>query len=86
MDQLIHQAGLPHARLAYHGDDLGVSSVCLRQGLMHRLQFGLAPDKGGEASRRRGLQAPAQRTGPHQLTHLDRFARPLTGTGPSAVT
>ena len=86
VDHLIHQSRLADARLPHQGDHLALPGLRLGQGLVQRRQLVLPPHKGGESSRRSGLQAPAQMTGAHQLKHSTGSSRPFTGTGPSAVT
>ena len=73
----MHQARLAHARLPHQGDHLAMPDLRLGQGLVQRLQLVLPPHKGCESPRGGGLQAPAQRTGAHQLKHLDRLFQAL---------
>jgi len=77
VDHLVDQAGLPHARLSYQGDHLALPGLRLGQGMVHRRQLVLPSHKGCQAPRGGGLQAPAQRTGTHQLKHRDRLRQAL---------
>ena len=67
MHKLIGQARLAHARLAYQCHHLAVPGFRLRQRLVQSLQLGLPPDKARQPPGSRRLQAPPQRTRPHQL-------------------
>jgi len=71
VDYLIDQARLPHACLPHQGDHLALPGLRLCQSLGQRRQLVLPTHKGGESPCGGGLQTPAQRTGVHQLKHLD---------------
>jgi hypothetical protein len=47
------------------------------EGVPELLQLGVAADEAREAPARRGLEAGAGGTSPHQLEHLDRLGEPL---------
>ena len=87
MGNLVHQAGLAHARLPHQGDHLAMSGLRLGQGLVQCCQLALPPHKGGQAPRRGGLQARAHRTWRRVSSHTATgSASPFTGTGPKRVT
>ena len=82
---LVHQARLAHAGLPDARHDLAVPGACPRERLMQRLDLCVAPDKAGEAARRRGLQAPADGHWPEEFEHLDRLRQALDGNGSQGV-
>jgi hypothetical protein len=86
MDELIHQAGLPHPGLSNHGDDVAVARGGPGQCLLECFEFHLAPDEAREPTRRGSLEAPPDHTGPDQFEDVHRLGSPLTGTGPKAWT
>ena len=85
VDELVDQARLAHARLPHQRHHLAMPGLRLCQGLVQGLQLLLPPHKAREPPRGRRLQAPAQRTGPHQLKHLHGLGQPLDRHRPQGV-
>jgi hypothetical protein len=85
MDTLVHQARLPHPGLAHHGNDLAVSSACVVERLAQGGNLRLAPHKAGEAPRRSGLEAFAERSGPNQIEHFHGLCHALDRDWPQGV-
>ena len=79
VDELVDQARLPHAGLPDHGDDLAMPRPGLLQRLLQGRQLLLPSHEAGEPTRRCGLQAPADRTGPRQLKDLHGLGQPPDG-------
>ena len=67
MDKLIDQARLAHTGLAHQRHHLAVPGCRLRQRLVQGLELVLPPHKARQPPGGSGLEAPPQRTGPHQL-------------------
>ncbi len=61
MDELVEEAGLPHARLADHGDHLPVPAARPLERAPELLQLGVPPHEGREPARRRALRAASAR-------------------------
>jgi hypothetical protein len=77
MDEFVDQARLPHTRLPDYGHNLTMTSPGLLQRLLQSSELLLPSYEAGEPARRAGLQAPADRTGPHQFKDLHGFCQPL---------
>ena len=76
-DELVDQAGLAHPGLPHHRHDLAVARAGALQGLVQGLELRLPPDKAGQPTRRKRLQARPGRAGTHQLEHLHGVRQPL---------
>ena len=66
MDELVEEAGLPHARLADHGDHLTVPPARPLERAPELLQLGVPPHEPREPARRRALSRV--RTAPALMT------------------
>ena len=87
VDKLIDQAGLPHPGLPDEGHDLAVAGSARSSAWRRAASSVLPPDKARQPPRRRGLQAPPERTRPRPAQRPPPApAAPSPGTGPSGVT
>ena len=85
MDELIGQTRLAHAGLAHQRHHLAVPGCRLRQRLVQGLELVLPPDKARQPPGGCGLQAPPERTGPHQLKDLHGLDQPLHRHRPQRI-
>jgi hypothetical protein len=76
VDELVEQAGLPHARLPDDGSDLSMTRPGPLERLLQGRELLLAPYEAGEPPHGAGLQTSADRTGPDQLNDLDWLCQP----------
>ena len=85
MHELIGQARLAHASLAYQRHHLAVPGLRLRQRLVQGLQFVLPPDKARQPPGGGSLQAPPQCGDPYQLKRLHWRRQALDRHGPQGL-
>ena len=71
MDELVEEAGLPHAGLPDDGHDLAVPATGSLEGPLELPHLAVAPDEPGEPLRGGGAQARPQGSSPDQLVDLD---------------
>jgi hypothetical protein len=64
VDELVEEARLAHAQLAYHGHDLPAPLLRLFEGSPELLHFEVAPDEPAEPPSRGGLEARPRGGGP----------------------
>jgi hypothetical protein len=85
VDDLVDQARLAHAGLTEERHHLPLPSARPFQCLGQRRQLRLPTHKAGESTGDGGLQAPPDRTRPHQRKDLDGLVQPLDRHGTQGV-
>ncbi len=77
MDELVEEAGLPHARLADHGDHLPMPPARPLERPPELLQLGVPPHEPREPARRRAFEPCSHGARTRDFINLDRLAQPL---------